>query len=235
MLVALSASALGAWQLERRVWKLELIAAVNARAHAAPVPAPAPAEWHEITAYTDAYRRVAITGRFDYSHETRVWAVTGRGEGSWLMTPLLTSAGWTVIVNRGFVPAGEARINRPKGDVSIVGLLRTTEPGGTFLRHNDPAAGRWYSRDVAAMIRAQGLRRAAPYFIDADASSNPAGFPLGGLTVVIFRNAHLSYALTWFGLALLSLVGLGVLLRGGSEGVTATSDRQSASLHDRER
>nr|WP_272214236.1 SURF1 family cytochrome oxidase biogenesis protein [Marinicella sp. W31]MDC2878501.1 hypothetical protein [Marinicella sp. W31] len=31
---------------------------------------------------------------------------------------------------------------------------------------------------------------------------NSGGYPIGGLTVVKFRNAHLSYALTWFAMAL---------------------------------
>ena len=34
---------------------------------------------------------------------------------------------------------------------------------------------------------------------------------MGGLTVISFRNAHLVYALTWFGLAALSLAGLVLL------------------------
>ena len=45
------------------------------------------------------------------------------------------------------------------------------------------------------------LGATAPYFIDSDASPNPGGLPVGGLTVVRFRNSHLSYALTWFALA----------------------------------
>ena len=95
---------------------------------------------------------------------------------------------------------------RPEGQVAgeraVSGLLRLTEPGGGFLRSNDPAARRWYSRDVAAIAAAARLAPpVAPYFIDADATPNPGGLPLGGLTVVRFRNAHLSYALTWFALA----------------------------------
>lgn len=195
------------------MWKLELIAAVNARADAAPVPAPGPARWRNVTAERDAYRHVRVTGRFDFSRETLVWATTGRGEGHWLVTPLRTPAGWSVLVNRGFVRSGAIRIGRPQGEISITGLLRMTEPGGAFLRGNDPAEGRWYSRDVEAMIRALGLSRTAPYFIDADASSKDATYPAGGLTVVTFRNAHLSYALTWFALAGLSVAGLLFVLR----------------------
>jgi surfeit locus 1 family protein len=36
--------------------------------------------------------------------------------------------------------------------------------------------------------------------------------PVGGMTVVRFRNAHLVYAATWFALAVLCMFGL-VLLR----------------------
>jgi len=32
-------------------------------------------------------------------------------------------------------------------------------------------------------------------------TTNPGGWPRGGQTVVNFRNQHLSYAVTWFGLA----------------------------------
>ena len=90
------------------------------------------------------------------------------------------------------------------GPVAVTGLLRMTEPGGAFLRSNDPAADRWFSRDVAAIAAAKGLADVAPYFIDADATPNPGGLPIGGLTVVAFRNSHLVYALTWYALAAMS-------------------------------
>jgi surfeit locus 1 family protein len=38
--------------------------------------------------------------------------------------------------------------------------------------------------------------------IEADATPNPGGWPKGGQTVVDLPNNHLSYAVTWFGLAL---------------------------------
>jgi surfeit locus 1 family protein len=121
-----------------------------------------------------------------------------------------------VLVNRGFVPQ-ERRDPRmrisPEGVVTITGLIRTTEPGGGFLRSNDPAAERWYSRDVAAIARARRLPHPAPFFIDADASPNPGGYPVGGLTVVAFRNNHLMYAITWFGLAALAALGAVLVMR----------------------
>ena len=204
-------TALGIWQLERRVWKLDLIERVDARIHASPVPAPGPEAWPSVSAASDEYRRVAVTGHLLNDRETLVQAVTDLGGGFWVMTPLVTDRGFTVLVNRGFVPpekrdpASRAE-GQPQGEVSVTGLLRLTEPKGGFLRSNDPAAGRWYSRDVAAIAASKGLERVAPYFIDADGTRNSGGWPVGGLTVVSFPNSHLSYALTWFALDLM-LIG----------------------------
>ena len=209
LIVAACLAALGIWQVERRAWKHELIAAVDARIHTPPVAAPGPGEWPSINAKDDAYRRVNASGHFRHDRETLVQAVTERGAGYWVLTPLETPD-FTLLVNRGFVPkersAAAARAaGNPSEEVKVTGLLRVTEPGGAFLRANDPAANRWYSRDVAAIAKARGLARTAPYFVDADAAPNRGGYPVGGLTVVRFPDNHLVYALTWFALCVLSL------------------------------
>lgn len=196
--------ALGVWQVERRAWKLDLIARVESRIHAAPVPLS--------QAHDEEYRRVTATGEFLHDRETLVQALTERGAGFWLLTPLRTAHG-VVLINRGFVPDKAAQPARLNGPVTVTGLLRLTEPGGGFLRANDPATNRWYSRDVAAIARARGIAPAAPVFIDAAASPNPGAYPIGGLTVVRFNNNHLAYALTWFGLAGLSGFAVFLLLR----------------------
>ncbi len=210
-------AALGVWQLERRAWKLELIDRVEQRIHAEPVPAPGPETWPSVDAAGYAYRRVRLTGRFLHDRETLVQAVTELGGGHWVLTPLVTPQGMTILVNRGFV-AGDRRAPgassavTPAGEMQVTGLLRISEPGG-FLRRNDPAAGRWYARDVAAIAAARGLADVAPYFVDADGSSDGPGGPRGGLTVVAFNNHHLIYALTWFVLAVMAGgAGLFVLL-----------------------
>ena len=214
-LIALSATAglagLGIWQVERRAWKLDLIARVDRRVHAAPSAAPGPAAWPAIGAENDEYRHVRVGGRFLAGADTLVKAVTERGGGYWVMTPFRTDGGFTVLVNRGFVPADAAEHVPPSGATVVTGLLRITEPGGAFLHRNDPAAGRWYSRDVGAIAAKDGLSQAAPYFIDADAGGDVAGGPVGGLTVIAFPNNHLVYALTWFGLAAMTL-GWGIVL-----------------------
>lgn len=228
--------ALGTWQIQRRTWKLDLIARVDARVHApatAAPPASAP-----ISAARDEYRHVAATGTFLPEDETLVQAVTELGAGYWVLMPLRLSDGTDVLVNRGFVaqemrdPAAHAAGLTP-GPSTVTGLLRMTEPGGAFLRHNDPTANRWYSRDVQAIAAARHLKPVAPYFIDADAdaaagpaapaapaaptappppaipaSGEPVTAPIGGLTVITFHNNHLVYAITWYTLALMTLAAV---------------------------
>jgi surfeit locus 1 family protein len=62
--------------------------------------------------------------------------------------------------------------------------------------------------------RANGI---APYFIDGDGTENPAKLPIGGLTRISFPNNHMPYAmpyaLTWFGMAALTLLAGWIVLR----------------------
>ena len=206
--------ALGVWQVQRLAWKEALIARVERNVNAPPMPAPGRADWAKI-ASDDEYRRVKAQGRFDFAHEVQVAATTELGAGYWVLTPLRTPDGTWLLVNRGFVPP-ELREQVPRGPAEgeVVGLLRFTEPGGRFLQANVPAAGRWYSRDVAAIAAAQGLTGAvAPFFLDEVAAPGMATrWPRPGLTVLRFRNDHLVYALTWFALAAMMAAAFGYVL-----------------------
>lgn len=212
--------ALGVWQIERRTWKLALIDRVEQRVHAPAQPIPSPAVWPAVSTANDEYRHVSLKGRFLHDRETLVQAVTEEGPGYWVLTPLQRDGGTQVLVNRGFVPserrdASTRRNGNPDGEVEITGLLRMTEPKGGFLRNNVPQHNRWYSRDVAAIAAARGLENVAPFFVDADAGSQSAGGPIGGLTVIRFPNNHLIYALTWFALAFMLAGRLFVTFGGG--------------------
>lgn len=200
------------WQVQRLQWKLALIERVGQRVSAVPMPAPGPPEWSGISREASEYQRVQVSGRFDHSRQTLVRASTDLGRGFWVMTPLQTPEGFWVLVNRGFVPsANSLPPSEPtSADLpTITGLLRLSEPGGSFLQGNDAAAGQWYSRDVPAIAASvklaatpapPGAALVAPYFIDAAASTS-ATRPRGGLTVLSFNNHHIVYAITWFVLA----------------------------------
>src|SRR6202142_711420 len=84
---------LGVWQLHRLAWKEALIAAVESRAHAAPVDAPPESEWPRLDPADYECRRVRLVGVFDGSRQVTVFRALseprGRygGPGYLVMTP----------------------------------------------------------------------------------------------------------------------------------------------------
>ena len=224
---------LGVWQVQRRAWKLDLIERVSARIQAPPGALPPQDQWPQLNAASHEYLAVRLQGQWLAHKTVLTQATTALGAGYWVLTPLQMADGVQVLVNRGFVPQDQrAQWQAPQAPpaattdeppATVVGLLRLSEPGGGFLRSNDPAQQRWHSRDVAAIAQAQQLGQAAPFFVDAglpsrlgstaaDLPADMAGpWPRPGLTVVRFPNSHLVYALTWFGLALM-VVGAAVVV-----------------------
>lgn len=202
---------LGVWQIQRMHWKHALIARVDARVHAAPVALPQDGRLGPDLEYL----RVRVSGVYDGPATSLVRAATERGTGYWTMTPLRLEDGRLLWINRGFVPAGTTRAaagaSAPAGRVSVVGLLRSPEPKGSILQSNAPQDDRWYSRDVVALALKRGLGAVAPAFVDAQVEQAVVTSPLRpvpGLTQIHFPDSHLSYALTWFAMAALSLFGL---------------------------
>jgi len=200
---------LGVWQVKRLMWKTALIETVNARVSAPPVALDTgPGGWPALNKTDDEYRRVRLSGHFLNDKEVQVYALTEQGAGYWIMTPFVTDRGATLFINRGYVPTAlQSPQTRPAGQVngptSVTGLVRLSETRGwLFSQPNDPVADRWYLRDTQKMAGARGLGHSVPsYFVDADATPVPGGWPKGGMTVIRFTNHHLSYALTWFTLA----------------------------------
>lgn len=213
-LASLAFLALAAWQVQRLAWKQDLITRIEQRVGAEPVPPPA-----GIVAVTqaDEYRRLRLRGQFE-RREVLVQATTALGGGHWVLAPLRLDDGSTLLVNRGFVPPEHRAPEQhaaPDGPVELIGLLRLTETGGGPLRRNEPAQGRWYSRDVAgiaAQLQLGGV--VAPYFVDEVADpAQPQRWPRPGLTVLNFANNHAVYAITWLALAAMSAAAAIYLVR----------------------
>lgn len=193
---------LGVWQIHRLHWKLGLIAEVSRSLTLPPVSLDAALAMGKAA----EYRHVALDGRFENAKEAYVFATGPHGAPVYhVLVPFVTD-GRTLMVDRGIVPV-ERRDPRTRtagllhGERRLVGVWRTPDAPGLFTPAPDPARRVWYSRDVTAIAAADHVALAAPVVIEADAAPNPGGWPKGGQTKVTFRNEHLQYALTWFGLA----------------------------------
>ena len=131
------------------------------------------------------------------------------GQGYQVLTPLRETDGRIVFVNRGYIP-GELKdpakraAGETAGMVRVEGLLRLPPSGrpAWFLPDNRPDLNYWFWVDLPAMGAAEKLEQVAPFYIDADASPNPGGWPRGGVTRLALPNNHLQYAITWFSLAI---------------------------------
>ncbi|HJT42587.1 MAG TPA: SURF1 family protein [Rhizomicrobium sp.] len=195
---------LGVWQLERLQWKRKLIAQVNSHLAAPPLPLDSILAMKSEDAQ---YRRVTLTGRFDHTREAYVFT-TDAGAGVYhVLTPFQTDDGKVLMVDRGAVPKEKRdpatrAAGNVAGTVRITGVWRTPDPAGRFTPPPDAARRIWYARDLPGIATAHHLVLAAPVVVEADAAPNPGGWPRGGQTLVSFRNQHLSYAVTWLGLAL---------------------------------
>lgn len=198
---------LGTWQVQRLVWKLDLIDRIDTRIHAEPIAMP---ELFGQDLADFAYMRIRLEGTYLDEAQVRSYALTERGAGDWIMTPMRLPDGRIVYVNRGFAPPGAEIASAPTGPASATGLLRLPEEEPPPFRVNQPEQGRWFNRNPRAMGEAQALDGVEPLFLDADYSDET--FPIGGMTQVSLSNNHLIYALTWYGLAVL-LIGLVVYVK----------------------
>ncbi len=205
---------LGTWQVERLHWKEGLLADIAERRVAAPVPL-ADIESMASRGGDIEYRTVTATGRYINNKERHFFA-TWRGQtGYYIYTPLQLEDGRFLFVNRGFVPyenkEPEMRMQGQLTDQqTVTGLARARLPGkpSSLVPDNDVAKNIFYWKDLDVMASSVDLDKASviPFFVDADSTPNPAGFPIGGVTQVDLPNDHLQYAFTWYGLAVVLAV-----------------------------
>ncbi len=200
---------LGTWQLERLQWKEGLIAQRQAALHAVPVALPSSLE----AARALEFHPVRAEGEFLNAHELYLNAQSLRGDpGFHVITPLRLADGSILLVDRGFVPTDHQapstrEAGEPQGMTGVIGLLRLPPASrGWFTPDDEPQRNSWFSIDLPAMAKAAGVARILPFYIDADATPNPGGWPEGGQTITDLPNNHLQYAITWYALALALIV-----------------------------
>ena len=202
--VALFIFGLGTWQMERLVWKNEIISLRTSRVTAVPIALPGETGDMEELEFTP----VQVRGVFHHDKELYLGARSMRGNpGYHVVTPLELESGGFILIDRGWIPltrkdpASRAQAQM-EGVVDLSGILRSPGRKGRFQPDNVPADNFWFYFDIPAMAERAGLSDVRPFYLDADGTVNPGGYPLGGQTRINIPNNHLSYAITWYLLAL---------------------------------
>jgi cytochrome oxidase assembly protein ShyY1 len=224
---------LGIWQLQRRVEKHALIAALDERLAAAPVALPPPAQWPALTPGRDEFRRVAFTATYEKLPDAMVYSAGSAvrddvpGPGTWAFLPARLPTGEIIVINAGFVPntmQDRSHQDRVVGRLvagapaKLTGYLRFPESAGALTPAENPAKRLWFTRDHLAMARALGWsaagRAVAPFYIDLETPVPENGLPKPGPLTVHLKDDHLQYAITWFALAGAVVIAFGVWMRG---------------------
>ena len=231
---------LGLWQLQRRVEKHALIAALTERLAAAPVPLPPPSQWRALTAERDEFRRVSFRATYAHLSDAMVYGSGSAvredisGPGTWAFLPARLPSGETVVVNAGFVTntmqdrSVEDRAVAPlvtDRPVTLTGYLRFPEKAGLLTPAENPATRLWFTRDQLSMAHALSWGEVAPFYVDLETPVPASGIPKPGPLEVHLRDDHMQYAITWFSLAGAVLVAFGVWLR---------AQRRAAKSHEQE-
>ncbi|MGZ5876520.1 MAG: SURF1 family protein [Bradyrhizobium sp.] len=225
---------LGMWQLQRRLEKHALVAALTVRLAAAPESLPSPAQWNVLTPGRDEFRRVSFTATYASGPDAMVYSSGSAvrddisGPGTWAFMPARLPTGKTVVINAGFMQntmQDRAQQDRAvtrlvTGDpVTLTGYIRFPETAGVLTPSENPAKRLWFTRDHLAMAQVLGWGEVAPFYVDLEQPVPPNGIPKPGPLEVHLKDDHLQYAITWFALAGAVASAFGVWLKGQRQGV----------------
>ncbi|WFU40543.1 SURF1 family protein [Bradyrhizobium sp. CB82] len=221
--------ALGVWQLQRRVAKHELIAALTERLAASPIALPPPAQWSTLNAADDEFRRVSFTATYAPLPDAMVYSSgsavrkDASGPGTWAFLPARLPTGEMIVIDAGFVEntmqdrsVEDRAVTKlvTGGPVTLTGYLRFPEEAGWLTPAENRDRRLWFVRDHHLMASALGWGAVAPFYVDLEQPAPENGIPRPRPLDVHLKDDHLQYAITWFTLAGAVLIAFGVWLRG---------------------
>ena len=159
------------------------------------------------------FARVAVTGTFDHEQSMTLRHQTlDNVRGVHLLTPLrVKGTGQAVIVDRGWIPAGDAIPEARAaydiaGQVTIEGIAYRTQTRPSFLAARDPdlqpgqtRLDAWFRVDIDR-IQAQTPYPLWPIFIEQGSSSDNVSdeLPRRNSSLTLDEGPHLGYAIQWF-------------------------------------
>ncbi|WP_049578507.1 SURF1 family protein, partial [Streptomyces sp. SBT349] len=218
---------LGFWQLDRHEQRVARNDLISASLAAPPVPMAELSPVDGAIDPEDRYRPVTATGAYDTEHEVVVRQRTDAdgAVGYHVLTPLVREDGTGVVVNRGWIPAGDDLTTMPEvpepptGEVTVTGRLMADESSGTtgIRERSGLPEGMVMMINSAERADATGLPTLGGYLeltatspAPADAGAQPEMLPEPDHAGI---GAHFAYALQWWLFAAGVPVGWVLLLR----------------------
>lgn len=199
---------LGTWQIQRLHWKQGIIDSIEKAKVEEPLATLPPNE----TIAAHEFARVKLSGWWEKDIEFHVTPRYFKDKlGYHIFAPLRLKDGRTVMVNRGWVPADHKDISkRPEskaeGHTSLVGMIRVGADRNTFTPPSQVEKNVWFGRDVEQMGQAAKLKNVAPVSVDLIGTQDAQILPVPFDGEIKLYNQHLSYIITWYGIALGVLV-----------------------------
>ncbi|RKN03912.1 SURF1 family protein [Streptomyces radicis] len=220
---------LGFWQLNRHEQRVARNDLISTSLDAPPVPMAELTGVGGAVDPDDRYRPVTATGVYDTDHEVVVRQRTdGDGVvGYHVLTPLVQADGTGVVVNRGWIPAGDDITRMPEvpgppsGEVTVTGRLMADESTGTTgIRERSglpdgmvmmiSSAERAEAAGVPMLGGHLELSETSPALAEAEAAGQPEMLSEPDHTGI---GAHFAYAVQWWLFAAGVPVGWVLLLR----------------------
>ncbi|MEM6906298.1 MAG: SURF1 family protein [Pseudomonadota bacterium] len=203
-------SGLGIWQTQRMAWKEGLLAEIATRLRTAPVALPA-----EPLESRDQFLQVSLEGRMMREELAVLTSRRPYGPGFKIVSAFELTDGRRILVDRGFVPeslkAPESRPDEPDMPRAIAtGTLFWPNETDSFTPEPDRAGNIWFARDLPLMAETLGTEPILVSLTTPLSGEWPKPAPVAHK----IPNNHLSYAVTWFLLALVWAVMTAIWIRG---------------------
>ncbi len=197
----------GTWQVKRLFWKETLIENYLTQSQSNPIIDPAELEKPSI----NEFKSITISGYFLHKNEIYITGKTYEGNaGFHVVTPFKMDNNKIILINRGWVSEGykdpnKRKFSLPKEKVKLKGIIRYPQKKGYFVPENDGENGFWFTivpNQIFNFIKINTNFVVKDYYIDALRLGKKITLPIGVDGKPYLRNQHLSYAITWYGLAL---------------------------------
>jgi cytochrome oxidase assembly protein ShyY1 len=213
LVFAVACSLLGLWQWSRNEQRQAEIALIEANYDADAVPVDELLPTTDAFDAADEWRTVLVTGEYLVDEQLLVRNRPRSGQpGFDVLVPFRTDAGEVLVVDRGWVPTGEAQDSPdvvpapPSGEVTVEARLR---PGEPELANRSAPAGQIATIHLDTVADAVGEPTyTAAYGVLRSEDPEPATTPWGAFRPSEDPGSHLSYTFQWFAFGVLAVIGL---------------------------